>query len=376
MNKIEKIEETALVKVINDGGLAIEEGETIKASYQPFLEQLAEIQEQATKINFESPAAIDETIARELRLKTVKIRTGAAKIKDDRKRGYLLKGNLEQAAYNLIAASCAVTENAFNDVEKAREITEKKRIEALKLERTAKLTEIVEDPEQYKIFPLGEMSEQAWDDMYTGLVATKKAKEEAAAKAEAERLAKLEAERIENEKIRLENIRLQKEKEEAELKAKAERDAAEKKLADELAKAENARKEAEEKATAEKKAIEEKARIEREKAEAAALKLKAENDRKLAVEKAEKDRIAKELQAKKDAELKAEQEKQAAEKARLLAEKAAAKAPDKTKLNKMIIDVKLVAAQVTTPEGLEVEKLIFAKFSSFKIWASNEINKL
>src|SRR4030042_2826409 len=112
-NEIVKIETTQREKVVIESGLAIQEGEEIKKSYLPFLVQLAETQSQASKINFENPGDLDENIARDLRLKTVRIRTGAEKLKDERKKMYLLRGNLEQASYNIIAASCRLTEDVF-----------------------------------------------------------------------------------------------------------------------------------------------------------------------------------------------------------------------------------------------------------------------
>jgi len=105
-----------LEEIVKNSGLEIAEGEQIKQSYLPFLIQLSEIQEQSAKINFSNPVEIDEEIARTLRLKTVKIRTGASDLKDSRKRIHLLKGNLEQAAYNLIAASCKLAEETFVSV--------------------------------------------------------------------------------------------------------------------------------------------------------------------------------------------------------------------------------------------------------------------
>ena len=160
------IQPDQLEKVVSNSGIAIQEGEEIKRSYLPFLSQLAETQSQATKINFENPSQIDETIARELRLKTVKIRTGAEKIKDSRKQGYLLKGNLEQAAYNLIAASCKLTEATFENVEKARELAEKKRQIELRKEREEKLSPYTEN---VVIYPLGLMSEDEFSALYVSL---------------------------------------------------------------------------------------------------------------------------------------------------------------------------------------------------------------
>jgi hypothetical protein len=192
-NQIVKIESTQLEKVVTESGLAIQEGEEIKKSYLPFLAQLAEIQSQATKINFDSPTEIDETIARELRLKTVKIRTGSKELKDEREKGYLLRGNLEQAAYNLIEASCKITEDVFNNVEKAREIAEKKRKEQLRIDRSEKLSPYTESVVMY---PLGEMSEEQFSELYAGLRTSHEMRLEAERKAEEKRLAEIEADFI------------------------------------------------------------------------------------------------------------------------------------------------------------------------------------
>ena len=142
--KLTKIETTQIDEVVKNSGLAIQEGEEIKQSYIPFIIQLAEIQEQASKINFANPTDLDETIARELRLKTVKVRTGATDLKDNRKRIHLLKGNVEQAACNLISASCKLAEETFTTVEKAKEIAEKKRKAELKIVRDAEVLPLAE----------------------------------------------------------------------------------------------------------------------------------------------------------------------------------------------------------------------------------------
>lgn len=317
-NEIVKIESTQLEKVVTESGLAIQEGEEIKKSYLPFLAQLAEIQSQATKINFDSPAEIDETIARELRLKTVKVRTGSKELKDERKKGYLLRGNLEQAAYNLIEASCKITEDVFNNVEKAREIAEKKRKEQLRIDREEKLSPYTESVTMY---PLGEMSEEQFSELYAGLRTAHEMKLEAEKKAEEKRLAEIEAEKIRQENIRLENERLKKEAEEREKVMQTER--------------EKTRKENEEKerlAEIERKKNVEILKAQQEKAakERAELLAKAEAERK------EKERLEKEISDKKAAEEKAETERLKAieieKKIRLAAEKKAKLAPDKDKL--------------------------------------------
>jgi hypothetical protein len=362
MNELVKIESTQLESVVKESGLAIQEGEEIKQSYLPFIIALSEIQENAGKINFDNPQPIDETIARELRLKTVKIRTGASDLKDSRKRTFLLKGNLEQAAYNLIAASCKLTEETFVNVEKAREIAENKRKAERRNQRVEILTPLGFD---YSYTDLSNMPDEQFDSLVSVIKKDIEEKKQAELKAENERIEKEKAEKTflsrklellnmgakedegkiilickENEDFsniiyvndlialtddkyenyksefmatvkvnkeydeaqRLENIRLKKEAKERERLAEIERKKQSDLLAAEKAKAEKERKEAEEKAA----------------------KLKAENDDKLEAERKERERLANELKAKQDkeaAELKAKQE----------AENKAKSAPDKEK---------------------------------------------
>ena len=91
-----------LEKVITDSGIALTDSEEIRQSYLPFFEQMGAIKEESKKINFDNPSVLDEKIARELRLRQVKIRTGCKELKDERKRIHLLRGNLEQSMFNLI----------------------------------------------------------------------------------------------------------------------------------------------------------------------------------------------------------------------------------------------------------------------------------
>lgn len=136
----------------------------------------------------------------------------------------------------------------------------------------------------------------------------------------------------EQDRILKENERLEKEKLEAEAKAKLERAEAQKKLSDERAKQEEALK------------------IEREKQ----AKLEAE------------------LKAKNEAEAKAERERLAeAEKKRKEAEKQA-KAPVKKQLSLWVDSFEIPAVLVEN----EKKKLIQEKFESFKKWAKSEIDSL
>lgn len=342
MENLAKINETQLEEVVKNSGLQIQEGEEIKKSYIPYLNQLAEIQEQSKKINFETPAQIDEMIARDLRLKTVKIRTGAKQLKEDRKRVYLLRGNLEQAAFNLISASCELAENVFTQVEKAREIAAEKAAQELKLVREKEL-----EPYQEFLLPgldLAHMDEGTYQKVLNGAKLQHQYRIDQQKKEESERI---EREK-EQERIRIENEKLKEAAEKREKEIQAERD-----------KAEKARKDAEAKAAEEKRKANERLAFERKQAEALAEKerqkaaaiLKAEKDKSDKLQAEIKAREARELQAKKELEAK----KIADEKARLLAEKKAKAAPDKQKLIAFSQILKgLNFPEMKTDEGVKI----------------------
>lgn len=372
-----KTEETGLTKILADSKLELTEAEQIKQSYLPYFEQMAVIKDEAQKINFVNPTQTDELIARNLRLRTVKIRTGSETVKDERKRIHMLKANVEQSAWNLIRSTCALDEERFLQVEKKREIEEKKRREQLKIDRAASLEPFGIDTQFYD---LGNMPDDVWASL---LENSKIAFEQ---KKEIERLA--ENLRIENErkdKIGLErslkiapffqfiseehNYREMSdvefdtiyskvleekagyEKKQSEIRIENERlkkeaDEKEKTSAKEKAKAESERKAQEAKAAKERKEIEAKAEAEKALAE---LRLKEERKAK---EKAEA-----ELKAKQDAEAKAK--KEAEEKAELELSKG-----DKSKLNDFISDLeslttkyKFKSKKYTTAYKVSVEYL-------------------
>ena len=353
MESIEKeiVYDAQLTKVVNESGIQPIEAETIKTSYAPYFVQLTEIKEASTKINFENPTDIDEKIARDLRLKLVKVRTGSESIKDERKRIHLLKSNAEQAAWNLIKANCLVDEERFMQVEKKRELAEKARKEALKVERIEVL-QPYKDFVSFDFIDLGAMNDEAFTNLLNGAKLSLESKLAADKKAEEERLAAIEAEKKRQAAIEAENLKL---KSEAEAKEKA--------LAAEREKVAKEQKAAAEKAAKEKAEIEAKAKLEREAAE-----------KKAAAEKQKADLLAAELKKKQDAELKAKAEAEAKEKAEKLAAEKAAKAPKKQKLNSWIDNATMVA-----PAGLEKDATtleIIEKFNAFKNWAKTKVESL
>lgn len=380
-NIIEQTENAELVKIISESGIEPSKSEEIKQSYLPYFIQIAEVKEQALKINRENPTDIDEKIARELRLKMVKIRTGSEQVKDNRKKVHLLAGNLEQSAWNLIKTGCMLEEELFLQVEKRSEIAEKARKEALKVERSEALAPYEIDATHLS---LGEMSEDVWNNFLSG---TKTGFEN---KKEAERLA--EQKRVEEERIlKLHNSRKNsmisswqffpeafKDKNLGEMSedvwsdiesktssAKAEYDNQQAEIA-----AENKRlKEEADKREKELKDQQEKAAEDKRKADA---ELKKQQD--------ENKRIADELQKKKDNEAaakKAEDDRIAAEKkAQAASDRKAKRAPDKKKIAEAVNQMSLFPIELKTEESQAVYTIIQAKFEAFKMWAKEQIETI
>ncbi len=315
-----------LEKVVINSGLELSEGEQIKQSYLPFFIQIAEIKEDAKHINFENPSEEDEKKARELRLRTVKIRTGSAKIKDERKKIHLLKGNLEQSSYNLIKTGCELEEEMFFQLEKKRENEEMQRIELLVLKRTEKISMFCSDP---SIYPLSRMTDDEFNAVFITL------KEVFERKIESERI---EAERIETERKaelkRIEDQRIENEKLKAEAIEREKQQQIEREKAEAILKAERKKKD-------------ELIRIEREKAEAIQEELKNERLKQLQIEeerKAEEERLIK---------IKIEKEN----------------APIKEKLNEWIENLKLDKSPVKNNITIEIQE----KFDLFKDWAKKQV---
>jgi len=269
--------------------------------------------------------------AHELRLKYVKVRTGTATIHKELKSFYLNGGRFVDGWKNAQTFASQGIEEKLSAIENHYENLEKERIAKLQ-EKRAKEMEKYEV--EYIPDNLGEMPDDVWANFILGTRTNYEARKEAERKAEEERIAREKAEAEERERIRKENIRLQKEAQERERKAKIE--------AEKRAKAEAERLEKEE---AEQKAREEKQRKDR-----------AAYEAQLQKEQKERKRVEAELKAKREAEekarLEAETKAKAEEQARKKAEKDARLAPDKKKLEKLASDITEIQfmAQLLIPD--------------------------
>ena len=365
----------ALDKIVKESGLQLVEADQIKGAYLPFLEQFAEVVNEASKINAENPTKLDEEIASKLRKRTVKIRTGAEALKEDRKKIHLIKGALEQSSYNVIKNTALLAEEAFRNVEEFSAKKEAARKEVLRIERLDMLKPYCDNPEFY---PLGEMDESGFNDLLNGM----KLQAEAKVKAEQDRL---EALRLEEER-KQKQIAIDKLTQERRIvllgymyaylgegvlgEMSEEEFEAVKSIA--VAEYEAVKKE-EQRIKDENEAL----RKQKESDDAKAKQLAKEANDKLLIEKEKSDRLAKELKAKQDKEEQDKRDADAAEKKRIADEKKLAKAPDKDKLNRWvdsfnIADIPTGLSNESGTKGLEISN----KFDAFKKWAKEQIEVL
>ncbi len=375
--------ESALEEVVKQSGLQLTESDEIKGAYLPFLSEFSEILQRASTINADSPTKEDEKLASESRKKIVKIRTGAETVKEDRKKIHLIKGNLEQASFNVIKNSCLLAEEAFRNVEEFSARQESARKLKLKEERTAILSEYCDNPTMY---PLSDLTEDAFSELLEGFKLQKAAKE----KAEQDRL---EAERLLAEQKEKERIAYEAEQERIRKENEALKTEADRKEKVRVARNEELRPYIvfirDYKAMLDMEEIEYQKELSEVKKGA---ELQWEHDRKEMARKAKEDadrikqiekeraeakKIADELKAKQDAENEAKRLAEEAEKKRIADEKKLAKAPDKEKLkawlNTIVMpDIPNGLSNESGTIGLEISN----KFDNFKNWAIKQIETL
>lgn len=302
-------------------GLNETKAKEVEAMFQPMLDRMVELESEYNEIS--SLKVSNETciLARDLRLKYVKVRRGTSDIHKELKAFYLNGGRFVDGWKNAQIFACQGIEESLLSIENHYQILEKKRIAKLQEKRAAEMGkyDISYIPEN-----LGEMSDDVWQNLITGTRVNYEARIEAEQKAETEKIEakqKEEAEKIkrekaefkEREKIRIENERLKKEAEQREKQDKIDEE--------KRAKIEAKRKEKEQ---ADRKIYEAKLKKEREERE------------KFEAELLEKARAEKERQIEADEKAQLEQQE------REYAERQAKLAPDKEKLEVLTEDIRLI----------------------------------
>lgn len=314
-------EEITLTPAAPDAGENAKPAEVVVWSeYREQLEKLKTTAETLTVTDASDKAGMK--LAKTTRLAIKEIRCAIESRRKELKEEALRKGQKIDAAANELKALCEPLEKRLEEQEKFAE-REAARIasenRARRIEEIGKYTNISGQ------IDYGAMTEEEYQALLKDAKDIFELREKQAREAQEAEAVRLAAETAERERVRLEqeaerkriaeeNARLKKEVEAREAAAKAERDRIEKERAAERAKAE-----------AERRALEEKARIEREKAAEEARKERARIQ-------AEADKAA--AEAKRLADIEAARLKKEVEekKAKALAEKKAAAAPDAEKV--------------------------------------------
>jgi colicin import membrane protein len=270
-------------------------------------------------------------------------------------------------------------EEQAEEKEKYVEILEAKRKEEVRANRWKQLSEYMD----FEPAGLDIMTDDVFGHVLNGAKAEKQARIEAEKKAEEERLEKERLAKLNEERRNLAlpyynfwsdfektlNFGEQNEGDfnafmERIKKSKSDYDAEQARI-----KAENERlkKEAEAKEAARKAEIEAQEKKAKEEA-----RLRAIEEAK---KQAELDRIKAELEAERKRKEEEAKKQKEAELARIKAEEEAKKAPDKTKIKNAVDSLSMPVIELSI-EGNKVYADIVDKFSKFKVWANNEVNKM
>ena len=350
--EIAVVENTKLTELAQKSGIELTKAEAHVSAFHPAFAELSELSRPLATLDKENPTADHARIARENRLKIVKVRTGSESIKDERKKVLLAEGNLIQSAFNLVKDACILTESEYEEIEKAEERREKARLQELKETRIALLLPYETDTE---FLPLDIMDEERFQAL---LSKEKEAFEAVKAKREQDEKDRIEAERRleEIERLRWERADLIKpyysffkddgtvklgelssEEFEAVLSdLKSQFEAEKKRQAERDAENERLKKEAEiREAELAKERAEREKQIETERKEAA--RIAAGKQAEIDKANAEADRIRKELESKKLAEENERLAKIAEQQEKEAAAKALLKAPDQEKVKAFFV---------------------------------------
>ena len=355
---------TEIIKLnVDQYGLQESKAKEIESLYVPMINLLSAMEDEFNELVVKEVTKELIPQAKDLRLRIAKVRIEAEKTRKEAKAEYLRAGNAIQGAYNTLAYAVESKEQKLKDIELHFEKLEAERIAKLQVERVKLLSPYLsENDNTIDNINLGLMDENVWNNFLTGTKTNYEQRIEAEKQAEKERIenemldkkqrtreieiapyiqfltenkdlrnmkdndylklinsliaAKSEYDK-EQEKIRLENIRLQKEAEKKELERQAEL-----------------------------KAIRDKAEKERIEREAKEAKEKAAHELELKKEREEKERMQAIIEAERQAELKAETDRKAKEKAALLA-------PDKEKLTALAKEIR----NIKFPEVKSIEAI-------------------
>lgn len=141
--------------------------EKIKATFEPMAKMLLEFEKAFKEVTLEAEKEItkDVTIkAKRLRIDIGKVRTNTEKVRIAEKEEYLRAGKAIDGVSNILKWAVIDKENELKEIENHFEIQEQKRLEKLQTERVGKLLKYVEDAEDRN---LSGMDKDVWQAYFT-----------------------------------------------------------------------------------------------------------------------------------------------------------------------------------------------------------------
>jgi len=222
-----------LVEVIKETGLVNPQSEIIINKFMPvFMEAKTQI-ELSVDIKVTDISQVEDMRkAKEIRLALKRIRNNADSIREELKAESLKYGNAVQGVFNLIKDAIKPVEERLEESEKFKERLEEEKAKTIKAERINLLSQYVED---WTVYSLDGMNEEVFTNLLSGAKTVWESKQAEIKKTEDERLAKIKEDNKENERVRIENAKLLKEKESRDAEQKKIDDAHKKELEKERA---------------------------------------------------------------------------------------------------------------------------------------------
>lgn len=179
-----------------DYGLEEHKAAEISAMFKPMLDKMVELETEYNKIINLEKTPENCSLAKELRLKYVKIRTETAAKHKQLKAFYLQGGRFVDGLKNAQLMASEGIEDSLKQFENHFEIIEAERIKALQEERKQELTKYLDDQSNIPD-NLGFMTDELWSNFLLGAKTNYENRLKAAEEVEKERLKQIELDEIE-----------------------------------------------------------------------------------------------------------------------------------------------------------------------------------
>jgi len=182
-------------------GLTDQTAKNIKAQFLPMLNKMEELEEEYNEIiNLPIESKETQNMAKQLRQKYVKVRTGTAKIHKEQKDFYLKGGKFVDGWKNAQIMASSDKEDRLKEIEEYEIRLEQKRQDDLHEERLSKLAPYIDDSTGLS---LGSMPDDVWQAYLTGKKKSFEDLQKAQAEARRQEEARQRSLQIQSERIKI-----------------------------------------------------------------------------------------------------------------------------------------------------------------------------